>query len=275
MRPTVRGRHVSYSPGDERARPVQPARALSPAARRPRSRSCARDAQGHRLHGRGPLEADHRRRHDLDRDDAVQLQPARAGGEGQGRDPGGRRHADGVQHDLGLRWGLDGNRGNEGLARVARGDRGLDRAGRTGTPVRWSRVPGRMRQDVAGCCDGAGAPRPAWPGPLQRHDPSRRAARETGRHGRDRIRGDRRVSGREDQPRRAAGDRGRGLPRSRRVRRPIHREHDEHRPGVPGAQPRRPERDSGSRSGKARCRGDSRAPRDGARQRGDSPVGRS
>ena len=196
-------------------RPVRPARALSRAARRPRSRGRARHAQGHRLHRRGSLEADRRRRHDLDRDDAVQLQPARAGGEGQGRHPGRRGDADGVQHDLGLRWGLDGDRGNEGLARVARGDRGLDRARGARTPVRRSRVPGRLRQDAAGRGDGAGPPRPARPGPVQRHDQSRRAARATGRDGRDRVRGDRRVSGREDQPRGAAGDRGRVLPRSR------------------------------------------------------------
>ena len=184
---------------------VRPTRALSRAARRPRSRGRARDAQGHRLHRRGSLEADRRRRHDLDRDDAVQLQPARAGREGQGRHPGRRWDADGVQHDRGLRRGLDGNRGNEGLARVARGDRGLDRARGARTPLRRSRVPGRLRQDAAGCDDGAGPPRPAWPGSVQRHDQSRRAARATGCDRRDRVRGDRRVSGREDHASRSCG----------------------------------------------------------------------
>ena len=47
------------------------------AHRRPRPRRRPRDAEGHRLHGRGSREADHRRRHDVDRDDAVQPQPAR------------------------------------------------------------------------------------------------------------------------------------------------------------------------------------------------------
>ena len=38
-----------------------------------------------------------------------------------------------------------------------------------------ARVPGRLRQDAARRGDGAGAPRPAGPGPLQRHDQPRRA----------------------------------------------------------------------------------------------------
>ena len=92
-------RQLSYSPGHDDARRLRPARALPRPARRPRSRRRARDAQGHRLHRRGPLEADRRRRHHLDRDDAVQLQPARAGRARQGRHSGRRRDADGVQHD--------------------------------------------------------------------------------------------------------------------------------------------------------------------------------
>ena len=45
----------------------------------------------------------------LDRDDAVQPQPARARQARQGRHPRRRRHADRVQHDLGLRRRLDGD----------------------------------------------------------------------------------------------------------------------------------------------------------------------
>ena len=50
----------------------------------------------------------------------------------------------------------------------------------------------------------------------------------------------------------AARDRGRVVPGSGRVRRPVHGEHDEHRPRVPRHQPRRPERHPGDRSGQAR-----------------------
>ena len=48
------------------------------------------------------------------------------------------------------------------------------------------------------------------------------------RHGRQGVRGDRRVPGRQDQPRRAVRDRERRLPGRRRVRRPVHRQHDGH-----------------------------------------------
>ena len=48
--------------------------------------------------------------HDVDRDDAVQLPPARARREGQGGHPRGRRHADGAQHDRDLRRHHDGHR---------------------------------------------------------------------------------------------------------------------------------------------------------------------
>ena len=70
--------------------PVRPAQRSRQAPqrsahRRPRPRRRAGDAQGDRLHRRRPRAADRRRRHDLDRDDAVQLQPARAGGARQGR----------------------------------------------------------------------------------------------------------------------------------------------------------------------------------------------
>ena len=95
----------------------------------------------------------------MDRDHAVQPQPARAGPARQARDPRGRRHADGAEHDLGLRRRLDGHRGHALLAGVARGDRRLDRARRARAHVRRARVPGRLRQDDPGGGDGAGAPR--------------------------------------------------------------------------------------------------------------------
>src|SRR5919202_381868 len=79
------------------------------------------DAPGHRLRRRGLQQADSRRRPHLDRDDAVQLQPATSGRTGQGGRPGGRRHPDGTQHHRHLRWRDDGYRGDEGLAREPRG----------------------------------------------------------------------------------------------------------------------------------------------------------
>ena len=71
--------------------PVRPREAPQRCAhRRSRPRRRARDAQGGRLHRRGPREADRRRLHDVDRDDAVQPQPARARAARQARDPRGR-----------------------------------------------------------------------------------------------------------------------------------------------------------------------------------------
>ena len=55
------------------------------ADRRRRPRPGARDAEGRRLHRRGSREAARRRRDDLDRDDAVQLEPARARQAREGR----------------------------------------------------------------------------------------------------------------------------------------------------------------------------------------------
>ena len=52
-------------------------------------------------------------------------------------------------------------------------------------------------------------------GPLQRHDQPRRAPRQARRHGGHRVRGDRRVSGRQDLARGAARDRGRSPARVR------------------------------------------------------------
>ena len=63
---------------------------------------------------------------DVDRDHALQLQPAAARGVRQGGHPGSGRHADGVQHHRRERRRVDGHRGDEGVADQPRGDRGLD-----------------------------------------------------------------------------------------------------------------------------------------------------
>ena len=164
--------------------------------RRPRPGRRTGDAQGHRVHRRRPRQAARRRRHDLDRDDAVQLQPAAARRARQGRHPGGRRHADGVQHGLDQRRRVDGHRGHEGLAHQPRGRRRLDRARRARAPARRRRLPRRLRQDHPGRGDGARPARRPRADPLQRHDLPGRLQGRAERDGRHGLRGDRRVPGR-------------------------------------------------------------------------------
>ncbi len=105
------------------------------------------DAQGRRVHGRGSRQAADRRRHDLDRDDALQPQPAPPRRVRQGRHPGSRRHPDGVQHDRGQRRRDDGDRRDEVVARQPRGHRRLDRARRARPSARRRGLPRRLRQD--------------------------------------------------------------------------------------------------------------------------------
>ena len=93
-----------------RERSLRPQASLTRAHRGPRPRRRARVPEGHRLRRRGAEQADHRRRQHVDRDDAVQLPPARAGQARQGRHQGRRRHADGVQHGRDLRRHHDGHR---------------------------------------------------------------------------------------------------------------------------------------------------------------------
>ena len=182
----------------------------------------------------------------------MQLQPAAPGRARQGRHPRGRRHADGVQHDLGERRRVDGDRGHEGLADQPRGRRRLDRAGRPRPPARWRGLPGRLRQDDPGRRDGARPARPARRDPLQRHDLSGHVQGPAERDRRHGLRGDRGVSGREDHARRAVRDRAGRLPGPRRVRRPVHRQHDVDGHGVHGPLARRPQRHPGRGPGQGR-----------------------
>ena len=170
---------------------------------------------------------------DLDRDDALQPQPAPPGRARQGRHPGRRRDADGVQHDRDQRRRDDGHRGDEDLARQPRGRRRLDRARHPRPADRRRRVHRGLRQDRAR--------RPRWrsagstcPGidPLRRDDQPGRLQGRAQRHRRERLRGDRRLPGGQDHARRADRDRERGLPRPGRLRRPVHGQHDEHGHGV-------------------------------------------
>ena len=206
--------------------PVRPCEACQ---RRPDRRSrpsgCTRDAQGDGLHRRGSGQAHHRRRHDVDRDHAVQPQSARPRDRRETRHPRRRGNADGVQHDRGVGRRFDGHVRDARVPRLARGDRRLHRARRARSPLRRSRVPRRLRQDHPRCRHGARAAR--HPGSRLLHGLDRaRSLPRPRRVDRRRLRGDRRVRGREDERRGATRARIGCLPRRGSVRRPVHRQHD-------------------------------------------------
>ena len=190
-----------------------------------RARRRPRLPEGHRLRRRGADQADHRRRQHVDRDDAVQLPPARARRQGQGGDPRGRRHADGAQHDRDLGRDHDGHRGDEGVAGQPRGDRRLDRAGRRRSRVRRGDRDQRLRQDDPRHRDGAVPAERAEPDALRRLDLPGSVPRPAD-HDPGGVRGGRRARRRPDHRRGADRDRGGRLARRRRLRRPVHRQHD-------------------------------------------------
>ena len=127
--------------------------------RRPGPGRRALDAEGDGLQGRGSRQADRRSRHDLDRDDAVQPEPAGPRGSCQARRAGCGRHADGVQHRRRVGRRLDGNIRHACLPRLAGGDRRFDRARRSRAPLRRARAAGRLRQDEPGRSHGGRAAR--------------------------------------------------------------------------------------------------------------------
>ncbi len=161
----------------------------------------------------------------MDRGDALQLPPARAGRAHQGWRPGRRRDADGVQHGRDLRRDHDGDEGDEGLAGEPRGDRRFDRADGARLPVRRDRHARGLRQDDPRRRDGACPPRHSGRAALRRLDCSGPLARQ-GRDDRRRLRGDRRARGGQHDRRGAALARGRSQPGPRRLRRAVHGEHD-------------------------------------------------
>ena len=162
-------RAYTRSDGARRSSPSRPFRARRRRGARAGARALPRD--GHRP---GPARRpDRRRRLDLDRDDAVQPEPARAR-----RPRGRRRHARGrrptrVQHDRRLRQPVAGDSGDARVADLARGDRRLDRADGARARLRRARLPRRLRQDRAGRADGARAGRQAGRRALQRPDARR------------------------------------------------------------------------------------------------------
>ena len=137
----------------------------------------------------------------------------------------GRRRGARVQHDRGLRQSVAGDARDAGLADLARGDRGLDRADGARPRLRRSCLPRRLRQDRACSPDGARACRQACRRSLQRSDARRTATRQRGDDP-GRVGGGRR--------RGAGPDHTRGARRARAVRvswsgdlcGPLHREHD-------------------------------------------------
>ena len=146
--------------------------------RRPGPGPGARVPEGRGLRRRGAQPPDRRHRQHLDRDDALQLPPAPAGGEGEGGRARGGRHADGVQHRRDLGRHHDGHRGHARLAGEPGGDRRLDRAGGARPHVRRGDRPLRLRQDDSRLRDGAGAARHAEPHALRRLDRARALARQ-------------------------------------------------------------------------------------------------
>ena len=210
----------------ERRYPHQPsAPALRRRLRRPGSRRRARLHEGHRVRRRRAQAPDDRHRQHLDRGDALQLPPARPRRAHQGGRSRGGRDADGVQHDRDLGRDHDGHGGHEELARQPRGDRRLDRADRARLPVRRDRRALCLRQDHPGLRDGARAPRHPVGDALRRLDragPLQGPRRDDPR----RLRGDRRPQRRHDDRGGADRARGRREPRRRRMRSPVHRQHD-------------------------------------------------
>ena len=167
-----------------------------------------------------------RRRQHLDRDRPLQLPPARARRSTSRREsapPAARRSSSTpISISDGITMGM---RGHARLAGQPRGHRRFDRAGRARQPVRRAGRAGRLRQDHPGRGDGAGAPRHPRPGALRRLDRAGPLARPR-RHDPGRVRGGRRARRRHDDRRRARRARAPGLPGRRRLRRPVHRQHD-------------------------------------------------
>ena len=210
----------SDAPGQARHQAPQP-----PGHRRPGGHGGPRHAP-RRRHGRRRLrEAADRRGLVVERDHALQPVPGPAGqGREERRARGGRLPAR-VRHHLGLRRHLDGPRGHALLAGVPRGDRGQRRDGDDGRAARRLGAAGRLRQVAAGDDDGRRAARPGLGVPLRRVDHAR-AGRRPRRHDHRRLRGGRRLPGRQDHPRRGGPHRAGHLSRRGRLRRHVHRQHD-------------------------------------------------
>ena len=130
--------------------------------------------------------------------------------------PGGRRHADGVQHDRGQRRRVDGHRGHEGVAHQPRGRRRLDRAGRPRPPARRrsSASSAATRRSPARRWPSAGSTCPASSSTTARS--TRASTRASGtRRSSPCTRRSARTGPGKITPRRAVRDRERRVPRCR------------------------------------------------------------
>ena len=158
----------------------------------------------------------------------VQPQPARPGQRGRRRHPRRRRHADRVQHHRGHRRHRHGHAGHARLAGQPRGHHRFHRAGRRGPQPGRDGGAVRLRQDHSGRGDGAGAPGYPGRGAVRRQHRPRHAERQVD-HRAGRVRGGRRAR-RRQACRDAELQAGRDprLPRRRRLRRPVHRQHHGH-----------------------------------------------
>ena len=119
----------------------------------------------------------------------------------------------------------DGHRGYARLAGVARGDRRFDRAVRDVASARRRRRAVGLRQDDPGLRDGARAARRARRDAVRRADGARRV-RGQGRHDPGCVRGGRRARRGADVDRAAHRAREPARAPARRVRRPVHGQHD-------------------------------------------------
>ena len=122
---------------------------------------------------------------------------------------------------------------------VAGGRRGLDRARDARPLLRRRDRAVRLRQDDPGNRDGARTPRRARRDALRRVDPARPLPGPR-HHDHGRLRGGRRERGGQDHRPGPGGHRGRGQPRRRRLRRPVHGQHDGDGVRDDGHQPDRP-----------------------------------
>ena len=94
----------------------------------------------------------------------------RAGRQGQGRRRRGRHGRHAVQHHRRQRRHLDGHRGHELLAAIARPDRRFDRNRDARPVVRRQHLHSRLRQEHARLPDRDGPPESAGADGLRRHD---------------------------------------------------------------------------------------------------------
>ncbi len=172
----------------------------------------------------------------------------RRGEEGRGRGRPGR-HA--LQHHRRVRRHLDGHRRHELLAAIARHHRRLHRNGDGRAVVRRQYLHPRLRQEHARLHHRDGAPEPPVADDLRRHHQARSLAREDARHrlGLPELW---RVHRRQDRRAAASGHRQAFLPRRRRLRRHVHRQHHGLGDRSAGHEPALQFLQSGGRSGQDR-----------------------